>query len=163
RMAGWAFFVLAALFAAAWVWSGWWRYQRLFPAGEVRFSNGRLVVQHWQMATQKPSSEVRRIGPGGPRFRWWLVKGEEWTPPNRYFFGAALFAQHRGSGGGTSYRYLAVVLWPAPIVLAAAGWVLYGLGRRAAARAVEGRCRLCGYDRRGLAADGRCPECGAAP
>jgi predicted Zn-ribbon and HTH transcriptional regulator len=27
----------------------------------------------------------------------------------------------------------------------------------------EGLCRQCGYDRKGIAAASRCPECGAAP
>jgi hypothetical protein len=35
--------------------------------------------------------------------------------------------------------------------------------RRLARRIASGCCRGCGYDRRGLHADGACPECGAVP
>jgi hypothetical protein len=36
-------------------------------------------------------------------------------------------------------------------------------GVRRLARGMRGECRSCGYDRRGLAADAKCPECGTVP
>jgi hypothetical protein len=57
--------------------------------------------------------------------------------------------------------YLRIPFWPlVPLLLTASvmlGWREVRDNRRVRA----GRCRSCGYDRRGLAEDAPCPECGA--
>ena len=112
------------------------------------------------MSSQQSSTEVRPRDPTAPLFRWWIVADEEWTPPNRYYFGLFLFAQLRGQFGGTSYRYFALVLWPLPVALGPAGFFLFRSGYVAAVRAERGQCSSCGYDRAGLATEALCPECG---
>lgn len=58
---------------------------------------------------------------------------------------------------------VSVPIW-LPTAVAALGFLpLAWLDRRAANLARMGRCRSCGYDRRGLAADAKCPECGTVP
>ena len=51
------------------------------------------------------------------------------------------------------------VIHPALFTSVVAGLLWYA-GRR---RFGPGRCAKCGYDRHGLAADAKCPECGAVP
>jgi hypothetical protein len=54
---------------------------------------------------------------------------------------------------------LAVPLWLP--WLAVAGFTVWR--RRADRLIVPQACNTCGYDRRGLAADAKCPECGTTP
>jgi len=56
-----------------------------------------------------------------------------------------------------------VPLWIPILILAAPVVLLWRADRRAALRRRAGHCRSCGYSRRGLAPDAKCPECGAAP
>jgi hypothetical protein len=57
---------------------------------------------------------------------------------------------------------LLIPLWiPMSPVLCAAAALWYGDIR--ARRRGRDTCRSCGYDRRGLAADAKCPECGTVP
>jgi hypothetical protein len=65
------------------------------------------------------------------------------------------------SGSGAYWDFV-IPLWPFVFIAAlstAVGWRLDTLARRARLN----RCRKCDYDRAGLAADAKCPECGAAP
>lgn len=59
--------------------------------------------------------------------------------------------------------HVQVPLW-APFLLAATpAFFLWRGDVRTARRRRAGRCLSCGYDRRGLAPDAKCPECGAVP
>ena len=58
-----------------------------------------------------------------------------------------------------------VAPWPLAMTAAFAGTLLTSLvlaliSRRRKRRAERGECPGCGYDRRGLAVDAKCPECG---
>jgi hypothetical protein len=48
-------------------------------------------------------------------------------------------------------------------LLPGASVVIKSMRARRARRREPRTCPACGYDRRGLTADGNCPECGAAP
>lgn len=74
----------------------------------------------------------------------WLLWGWEWT------------SDRQSSSFG-------VPLWPFAILAAIPACVLWVRTAKGRARAVAGRCPTCGYDRRGLAADAACPECGSKP
>jgi hypothetical protein len=49
-----------------------------------------------------------------------------------------------------------------PVALGASVWCFLLASRRWRWRPENGVCDDCGYDRRGLAADAKCPECGKA-
>jgi hypothetical protein len=62
-----------------------------------------------------------------------------------------------------TYRKVCVPLW-CPFLLAAAGAGLLWANARRASRAKGAvPCWSCGYDRRGIAQGGVCPECGTVP
>lgn len=66
-------------------------------------------------------------------------------------------------GSGIAARWVAVPMWPLCLLaLGAAGfaWRLDTLARR---RTRLNLCPKCTYDRTGLAANARCPECGTLP
>jgi len=58
---------------------------------------------------------------------------------------------------------IVVPLWAPLLVAAITASVLWPMDHRADRRGRVGRCPKCGYDRRGLAADAKCPECGTVP
>jgi hypothetical protein len=65
---------------------------------------------------------------------------------------------------GAGWVEIGVPYWmPLAPMLAFAVSFWYGEIRRRWRRAKAGLCRRCGYSRRGLASDAKCPECGAVP
>jgi hypothetical protein len=61
--------------------------------------------------------------------------------------------------GGRTYYIVSVPIWPVlGLCLVATWWV-----RRREVLARRDACHGCGYDRRGLATDTKCPECGMVP
>lgn len=146
-----------------------------FAPGEVRFSEGgeAMIAQTpwtvWGLAEDRrgfpfPAVECRVVGTLDKQAPA-VYRVEGGIPLPR--------AASAGSSGESleTYRVLPyrplwagfagntliyAVLWAG--VLKAAGWLVGTLtGARAAA---QGRCRGCGYDLRGVAPGGRCPECG---
>ena len=63
--------------------------------------------------------------------------------------------------GGDQYgRVVAIPMWTVAALVAAIAAPLWTLHLRARHRARVGLCKGCGYDRKGLAIDAKCPECG---
>jgi hypothetical protein len=128
------------LLLVVWLGSGWgrllWQTQ-----GWWRFvvARGRIVVTHSDPAVNKSSPQVDF---GAGEFRW------EW----RYF---------RTSAGG-GWAVALPLWWPLPFLAVgtAAAWRLDTVARR---RVRLNLCPKCNYDRAGIAADAKCPECGAMP
>jgi hypothetical protein len=60
---------------------------------------------------------------------------------------------------GTHHQYGVVLLYPVLLTALPAALLWYADCRRSK----PGACGRCGYDRAGLAADAKCPECGTAP
>jgi hypothetical protein len=58
---------------------------------------------------------------------------------------------------------IGVPLWALVSVVLLPAALLWGADVRLARRRRGGLCLSCGYDRRGLAADAKCPECGTVP
>jgi hypothetical protein len=81
-------------------------------------------------------------------WRWRLEDNSRWM--------VDLLPSVSGTGGVS----VAVPLWIPAIVLGAWAGLLW---RRELWPRAEWRCAKCGYDRRGLVADAKCPECGTVP
>jgi hypothetical protein len=63
----------------------------------------------------------------------------------------------------TPFHSVLIPLWIPLVVVAAATALLWTADRRGTQRESGGRCPKCQYDRRGLAPDAKCPECGTIP
>jgi len=63
----------------------------------------------------------------------------------------------------SGYWGISIPLWMPFLLFAIPTALLWRRDQIATKRARIGRCPCCGYDRRGLAADSPCPECGTAP
>ncbi|HVU63664.1 MAG TPA: hypothetical protein VHC70_06795 [Phycisphaerales bacterium] len=89
----------------------------------------------------------------GGKAKWWIADGE----------GRVCWLPHR-EGGGPIW-YVSLPLWPlvAAVGLASfTAWRLDTLARRRERAARLNLCPKCNYNRAGLAADAKCPECGSA-
>jgi hypothetical protein len=92
----------------------------------------------------------------GPADRWYWGLAGEMNPPG------AVWDWHAGVcyARVAAFRMFGVsVLYPLALTLIPAGLLWYADRRRLR----PGLCGGCGYDRRGLAADAKCPECGTVP
>jgi hypothetical protein len=58
---------------------------------------------------------------------------------------------------------VSVPIWLPAAAFAASFLSLAWLDRRAQRLVRQGRCQSCNYDRRGLAPNAKCPECGTVP
>lgn len=78
--------------------------------------------------------------------------------PSRFSAPGVSYWRHRFQ---VDHWWTAIVSLYYPLVIAAVlpGWWLWRMGRR---RRPAGCCPGCGYDLRGSAGSGRCPECGLA-
>ena len=137
----WACTALSVLFAAECVLSFFYNitYRRMSPTRSVLawIMHGTLFVDLLSPDPGKPSSRLM-IQPAlsltGQRI--------EWLP--------------RRDADGTGYI---LPLWVPFLLTAAPAALFWRLDRRL----VRGACEHCGYDRRGLATDTVCPECGKGP
>jgi len=62
----------------------------------------------------------------------------------------------------TTRPMVRIPMWLPALLFAVPAGLLWRTDIRAARRSRSGSCPDCGYDRRGLATDAKCPECGAA-
>jgi hypothetical protein len=103
---------------------------------------------------------VNAVEYGAARLLWWrgIVYTPSWFDAGVCPFEWALVPAIDHDVGWSSYKII-VPLWPVLGVSLFATWRVSK--REQLAR--RGACRSCGYDRRGLADDAKCPECGAVP
>jgi hypothetical protein len=155
----WACTLLAAALVVMLVGSRWWAvrftwYNRSGVARDARVAAGTAVVGVWLPNVSPKGGLVLEpctywhTGWGFPKFSWAMAP---WT---------CGFLSYFRPTTGTFYGV--TLLYPVLLtgVPAAALWRRDIRERR---RARAGSCLACGYDRRGLAADAKCPECGAVP
>lgn len=119
----------------------WRRLQDIECGFPLRCMKARLVTEG------KPNSPITVLEHGGLRFRYsefgWNVPLPVRVKPLAFAVDVSCFA----------------VL----IIYVARLFTYATLRRRNASRIAKGLCSKCGYDRRGLAPDILCPECGKAP
>jgi hypothetical protein len=148
--AKWAGLVTVAVIVAVYVASAWWSAW-LTDAASMRSAGitaGAIFVQSNTGAATggyvpPPGLHARREPP-----RSGIVADFIWLPM---------------PAGGASFAGAVVPLWIPLIIVAAPTCLIWRADRRAARLAMVGRCSKCGYDHHSLAADTKCPECGAAP
>jgi hypothetical protein len=146
-----AFVAIGAWVASLWVGAGWSNGPRAGGVGTIEVARGGVVfgVYHGESIARtigkyaRPGTWVR----AGP------FRGPLWTFERSRF----------PSATSTAYEYISVPLWPGVAILsllAAFAWITEIRMSRLLGAA---RCSCCGYDRRGLPADAKCPECGTVP
>ena len=149
-MVKWVCTVGSALIVVAWPVSPWWYFgwERYTPLRNdwVCVGGGALRVA-WQPLSAPLTIPISHTG-----FRHGLLIREArglwgWKP-------------EWGKPGATVYA--SVPLWMPFAAMVLPAGALWRRDIREARRA-RGGCASCGYDRRGLAADAKCPECGTVP
>lgn len=66
-------------------------------------------------------------------------------------------------GLGASLCSFNVPVWPLPLLLVVPSVFAWWIDARSVRWRCRRQCQKCGYDRRGLAANALCPECGSSP
>ena len=95
--------------------------------------------------------------------------GEAVSPPDFHLFRAGTFpfsgpAVWKPVVAKNALGTLVIVpIWIAAIPIAAASFAMWRMDIRRSRRIRSGLCLRCAYDRRGLAIDAACPECGSKP
>lgn len=175
---GWLLLIGGLMIAGIWVASGRYSYRRVwfheFMNRSVRVEHGVFEVctvdrRLWNRETTLVPDALTDL----PTFGEPLVVNEWTTPDGGWHWAGTLFGYAQMGGrtltglvtvdtarpsfqGTTKF---AMVLWPIPLGLLAAGGTLLWMGKKAA-RIGAGCCLACGYDLKGLATGKACPECG---
>ncbi|MEK6703401.1 MAG: hypothetical protein AABZ53_14160 [Planctomycetota bacterium] len=175
---GWLLLVGGLVIAGIWIASGRYSFRRVwfheFMNRSVRVQQGVVEVcavdRHlWNREGSLVPDALTDLPPFGEP----LVVNE-WTRTDGPWHWAGTLFAHAQMGGRTltgivtvdtarpSFQgttRFAMVLWPIPLVLLAAGGMMLWHGKTAARIAV-GCCLTCGYDLKGLTLGTACPECG---
>jgi hypothetical protein len=137
-----AILTLAVWLLSAWFDASWYRYVQsghLFEVLEVRGGCVVLLTPMGSAEGHQPLT-IRQTREGYRRWRW----------------------GYAGSDPSCA-RYQQIPIWPGVVAFAAPACILWLTDRRSNWFRLAGACPKCGYDRRGLAADAKCPECGKLP
>lgn len=148
----WGGAAAAAVLVVVWFASAWWGagyVSRTFVCG---IDPGRLVVKSgWDTGISTRTRFEARARRGFEPWRWKIEGEGDWS---------TLDGKRVPMWDGV--WLLIVPLWM-PVVclllISAVAWRLDVLARRYGR---AGKCVRCGYDRAGLAAEAKCPECGSA-
>ena len=147
RAARWGLTGLTAAVIGAWVMSRWWNIQ-------LQHGGDRYVSLHsgavWFGTVPPRRGERVRLKPGlyATKLDSGTHTGMVWSVQRFNVMG---------------YPLVAIPTWPAAVVLLSTAALVMKNPVRAALRRRRGACLACGYDRRGLAPQAPCPECGTVP
>jgi hypothetical protein len=124
-------------------------------SGQVVSSRG-VLMSRGAVAVRNGTINFAGI-PGAPQSGWkceaaWRPSPVQWVPEDRLY----------GSAQGMTEEFW-VPLWIPFLLVAVPTALVWRADYTAARRARSGLCATCGYDRRALAADAKCPECGTVP
>jgi hypothetical protein len=126
----------AIAIALTWLLSGWFHLCWMKSDGWINISLGSFVVMRGQnTAGFQRGLRISRVPVKAPAWYW----GFQWEPRD----------------------VLQIPLWAPFLAAAAPAAALWRPELRDRRRRRSGRCPSCGYDRRGLTPDAKCPECGA--
>jgi hypothetical protein len=142
RIAAWALVGLSVLLIGAAVASVWLK-------AVITQDKASLTLARTSMSLKLDHSQGYVIIGGSPRAAWSNARP------------AVPIALPSWKDDGTDYT-LELPLWIPSSLLFAFAWGLHRLGHFDPRR-LPGHCTGCGYDRKGLAQDANCPECGLAP
>jgi hypothetical protein len=136
-----------------------WGYATTSNSGDTLRSSGvysgQMLAQRWD-----GFRNARVPPPLGWNMRrthnwYWGYSGEDSPYGSIWTWHAGVLYAPDASGWVAG----ASVLYPVALTLIPAALLWYADRRRSGPHA----CKKCGYDRRGLAADTKCPECGTVP
>jgi hypothetical protein len=157
RTLGWTLLALGVIAAGALVTSRWRTVMFDAASWRVGCDRGLVFVHNFD----KPVA-TGRVGAGfmvspapaeDPGIRLSIHTG---GPPPHWNVGVASRVDAPLLGSVVTV----VLLWPLPLFFLPAGALLLRSGIVVRKRAITGKCRKCGYDLAGLAAERLCPECG---
>jgi hypothetical protein len=142
--------VVALLFAVSLFCMMTWYDGTVWHVGYGHGVVGGVRVDYEEEARQSPGVQVVRWQRG-------LTVDRSWSVP-------VIWWPEAGCDGSPTFaRRVVVPLW-LPFALAAVPTsLLWRAELRRRRRIRQGLCAGCGYDRRGLPADAKCPECGTVP
>ena len=139
-LAKWACVSATVVLLLFWVTSGWYGLSWINGSGstDVAVICGKLVVHRWTPHTPKETWHIWNISQTGhaPQWQWWFSANTE---------------------------SVGLPLWLPLLMTGIGGGLLWKSELRSERKRRAGLCPSCGYDRRGLAADAKCPECGTVP
>jgi hypothetical protein len=141
----WGGAAVTLLLVVVWIASGWWHIDWIGTRVSCGLGQGCAYVGHHRSYPDEwrgPSAGAWYRAP-----RWMLAPSSNLVADNV---------------DPKPYRNFIVPLWMFAIPTLAATWRAWHLDMLAR-RARLNHCRACNYDRAGIAADAKCPECGALP
>jgi hypothetical protein len=136
-----------------------WRYSTTGNPVDTRWTLAVFSGQAWLARVDRAPVDDAQTELGWSVWRYddwcWGYAGEDnpYTRTGTWHAGVLYTAIARGFLAGAS------VLYPVALTLIPAAILWYADHRRRR----PGLCGSCGYDRAGLAADAKCPECGTVP
>lgn len=147
---------LGLLVAGGWAASGWWDirwwkgdayFYSLDGSIGMRFEKGSLA--------KLLDGELLSVERKDSYSLSWQATYSGWPVPT----GRDLAVLAYG-GASSNLWYIALAVWPIPLLLWTAAALLLRSGILARRRANTNACAKCGYSLAGLAAGAACPECG---
>ena len=161
RLTGWTLIALGLLVAGVWGASGWWtiRFGADYWVLDLVKRHARLNRSSIVHANVQRGWQFNWIGDDTRRGWWWWWYG--WRPNGQDYYGVIMREKDWNAPWGVE-KNSAVMLWPIPFLVWAAGVPVLRSGIVARRRAVTGSCGKCGYSLAGLGEGAPCPECGKA-
>jgi hypothetical protein len=157
RFRKWAFVAAAIGLAAIWWLSGYYIFAWRGDGKWVNANAGAVTLFRNVALTPKELGQLPSPASYySPPRDGFSIEARSWPWRPSWWFSFD-YVRHYGR------QWITVPLWAPFALCLTVTAITWRADRRGALRALGGLCASCGYDRRGLAADATCPECGTAP